>query len=283
MIDDPITEVIVRRADRFSGSQIAADRVLAIAQRYRHQFKLSALPACQIEITRRPAAHTGLGTGTQLAMAVAEAICRLLNPPLSDETIAFRIANRGRRSAVGIHGYLRGGLIYEDTDHTSELNPIQQRLEIPKPWCVAILRPVGETSTISGEVEVNQFAKLRPTTAEQRARFRKQITEDMFPAIQRGDFDAFSDVVHQYNRDSGRLFESVQQGPYNGHAVTSLVDTLRRNGVKGVGQSSWGPSVFAWFATRGQAQAFVANTFDPAEVHALFTHAQNTPRQIELR
>ncbi|WP_442507233.1 beta-ribofuranosylaminobenzene 5'-phosphate synthase [Novipirellula sp. SH528] len=281
MIDDPITEVRARRADTFAGPTIAADRVLGIAERYRQHFHLETLPNCQIEVVRRPSAHTGLGTGTQLAMAVAEAISRLLNPSLSDETIAFRIADRGRRSAVGIHGYLRGGLIYEDSDSASELNPIQQRLDVPKQWCVAILRPTQETSTISGDEELNQFAKLPATTPRQRAHFRDLITKRLLPAIENADFDAFSEAVHHYNRDSGLLFESVQNGPYNGPAVSSLVSFLRNSGIKGVGQSSWGPSVFAWFPTREQANEFVSNEIDESKVHVLLTHAKNKPRQIE--
>ncbi|EMI22302.1 beta-ribofuranosylaminobenzene 5'-phosphate synthase family protein [Rhodopirellula maiorica SM1] len=281
MVDDPITEVVARRADAFQGPAIAANRVLGVAERYRRQFQLDALPACKIEIVRRPPAHTGLGTGTQLAMAVAEAISQLLHPENADQRTASRIADRGRRSAVGIHGYRHGGLIYEDADQAAELNPIRQRLDVPKQWCVAILRPIQETMTISGEVELDQFAKLPATTSEQRDHFRTQITTQLLPAIENSDFDAFSEAVHQYNRDSGLLFESVQNGPYNGVAVSLLVDFLRSNGIKGVGQSSWGPSVFAWFATRDQAQQFVSDQIDQAKVHVLLTHAKNDPRQIE--
>ncbi len=281
MIEHPITEVIARRADTFQGPAIAAERVLGIAERYRQRLHLDALPACQIEIVRRPPAHTGLGTGTQLAMAVAEAISELLNPSMVDETTAFRIADRGRRSAVGIHGYRHGGLIYEDADNAAELNPIRQRIDVPRQWCVAILRPIQETMTISGDVELDQFSKLPATTSAQRDHFRDQITSQLLPAIQNGDFDAFSEAVHRYNRDSGLLFESVQNGPYNGTAVSSLVDFLRSNRVKGVGQSSWGPSVFAWFATREKAHQFVSNEIDESKVHVLLTHAKNEPRQIE--
>ncbi|GAA5510821.1 hypothetical protein Rcae01_06331 [Novipirellula caenicola] len=283
MVDDPITEVVARRADAFQGPLVAADRVRGVAERYRQQFQLDALPACQIEIVRRPPAHTGLGTGTQLAMAVAEAISQLLHPERTDPRTAFRIADRGRRSAVGIHGYRHGGLIYEDADNAAELNPIKQRIEVPSQWCVAILRPIQETTTISGDVELDQFAKLPATTSQQREHFRYLITTQLLPAIEKGDFDAFSEAVHRYNRDSGLLFEAVQNGPYNGVAVSSLVDFLRSNGVTGVGQSSWGPSVFAWFATREDAQQFVSNQIDPAKVHVLLTHAKNEPRQIEVQ
>jgi len=41
------------------------------------------------------------------------------------------------------------------------------------------------------------------------------------------------------------MFDSIQGGPYQNESVSSLVQTCREFGVKAVGQSSWGPCVFA--------------------------------------
>ena len=73
------------------------------------------------------------------------------------------------------------------------------------------------------------------------------------------DFESFAAALHDYNRRSGELFAAVQAGPYNGAAVTDLVANLLARGARGVGQSSWGPTVFAWFPDREQAEGFVRN------------------------
>lgn len=54
------------------------------------------------------------------------------------------------------------------------------------------------------------------------------------------------------------LFSPVQGGPYNGPIVFQLVETLISRGAQGVGQSSWGPSVFSWFKDNESAQQFVS-------------------------
>ena len=43
--------------------------------------------------------------------------------------------------------------------------------------------------------------------------------------------------------------------PYNGADVTALINWLIRQGVMKVGQSSWGPGVFAWFESESHARS----------------------------
>ena len=50
--------------------------------------------------------------------------------------------------------------------------------------------------------------------------------------------------VYRYGRAAGLCFAAVQGGPYNGPHVTQLVDEIQSLGYTGVGQSSWGPTVF---------------------------------------
>jgi predicted sugar kinase len=52
------------------------------------------------------------------------------------------------------------------------------------------------------------------------------------------------------------LFASVQGGSYNGLEVASTIATLQAMGVQGVGQSSWGPGVFAWFESQASLNQF---------------------------
>ena len=68
----------------------------------------------------------------------------------------------------------------------------------------------------------------------------------MTPAVELGDFDEFAAAVFEFNRTAGEPFAADQGGPYAGPVVTEAVDLLRSLGAVGVGQSSWGPTVFAF-------------------------------------
>jgi predicted sugar kinase len=57
-------------------------------------------------------------------------------------------------------------------------------------------------------------------------------------------------------------FESQQGGPYNGPELQERVRLLRRCGVQGVGQSSWGPTIFALCRSQEQAAELTTRLAD---------------------
>jgi beta-RFAP synthase len=208
-------------------------------------------------VLTRPDPHSGLGSGTQLALAVAESLCRFVDHPCDQVDLARRIARRGDRSAVGIHGYFAGGLIYEAGQPGCPLNPVRRRVEVPGQWRVALYRPSEPFAAISGEREREQFSRLTDTRCDFRDELQSIAESEIVPAARAGDFKRFAEAVSTYNHRSGLLFASVQGGAYNGKTVADLVHSLADLGAVGVGQSSWGPSVFAWFASPEQADEFI--------------------------
>src|SRR4051794_30461339 len=58
-----------------------------------------------LEVVRVPRPHTGLGGGTQLAMAIGRALAHTLGrDDFAPEELAAAVG-RGRRSAIGVHGF----------------------------------------------------------------------------------------------------------------------------------------------------------------------------------
>jgi predicted sugar kinase len=53
------------------------------------------------------------------------------------------------------------------------------------------------------------------------------------------------------------VFAPVQGGTYAGPRVAALVEFIRAQGIAGVGQSSWGPAVFAVVADEERAEGLV--------------------------
>ena len=99
MIDRPQTELAVHPAESFCCPDSIRDRILPIAQRVQAMSGHEAhqLPACELVLHQRPSAHAGLGSGTQLAMAAAEALLKFSQVTCELSRIQ-QIAARGKRS-----------------------------------------------------------------------------------------------------------------------------------------------------------------------------------------
>ena len=90
-----------------------------------------------------------------------------------------------------------------------------------------------------------------------------------FPTFIAGDASAVA---------AGEPFAADQGGPYAGPAVTGLIDKLRAWDFAGVGQSSWGPTVFAFAPDHSTAGALAAKLRDrfPDLADVTVTAANNT-------
>lgn len=294
MIDAPMTSVAITAAETFScvdetaEDRDAVERACRVAQRFADFHRMPQLPPCTIHIRQRPPAHAGLGSGTQLAMAVAQALTTFAGKRTSDTQLASEIAGRGERSAVGIHGFFHGGLLLENTAteepstlcrHTPSINPLASRYDVPTSWRVAVFRPRDWIATVSGESEKEHFGRTPTLAPASLARLIAIAEHEVLPAVAGAQFDAFADAIQRFNRESGLLFQRVQGGPYNGPVITRLVETLQSLGAVGIGQSSWGPSVFCWFKNDADAFKLVARV--PHTIaDGFITTARNVPHRI---
>ncbi len=286
MVDRPETVLLFEAAEQFALDEPLRRRGLPIAERLCGHLKRDAFPPVRVRAVKTAPAHCGYGSGTQLSLAIAEGLCRVIGADLAPAVLAAEIAQRGRRSAVGIHGYFGGGLIFEQdareqTSHgDAAINPVASRLPVPPHWRVVLARPRSATPAVSGDREAHQFSKLQ-SDCGCRQRLAMLIERHLLPAARAADFHGFTSALSQYNHDSGLLFAAVQGGPYNGHAVSELIETLRSFGGAGAGQSSWGPGVFAWCESESQAIELAAK-LDPAEVITRIARPVNSGRRIEI-
>lgn len=289
MLNAPSTEVVVSTADSFRCPDDYHDRIGPIAERIRQFSGAENLPSCRVQVLRTAPTHCGLGSGTQLALAVAESICLHQAVQAEEKTIANALASRGQRSVVGTHGYWQGGMIYEAGDCKAgeksmegNLNAVQQGARLPEAWRVAVLRPLDHDFTVSGKQERENFLRLKPASKKVGHELRRLAINEIMPAAKLGQFKAFSDATRVYNELSGSLFASVQGGSYNGKAVTRVIEWLSDRGVLGHGQSSWGPGVFAWFESQDAAEAGLASMPDNVELVTLAS-ARNEPRAVQIK
>ncbi|MFM8890511.1 MAG: hypothetical protein ACKOTB_02610, partial [Planctomycetia bacterium] len=202
MIDRPAVRLKLESADRIVGSGPLADRVEAFARSCAAAWRLEA--GCRIEVLEAPASHAGLGSGTQLALAVAAGVRRLYRLDAvaerdagagvvpgagqaadaqargrftAEEAVAMaRVVGRGRRSSVGVYGFAGGGLILEggriaagipgdEDDATRPFSPLLVRAHVPEAWrCVLFL--LRDSSGLHGEAEKQAFRTLPPVPVD---------------------------------------------------------------------------------------------------------------------
>ncbi|MCG8449671.1 MAG: hypothetical protein MI725_08835 [Pirellulales bacterium] len=255
MIDWPRYVIELNPSDQWYAEGPSADRALDIAQRVLQKGPLPYGKALDVRIHEAPPPHAGLGSGTQLALAVATAVRSLgQRAPENIASLAGTVG-RGVRSAVGSYGFKRGGLIWETGYLPGQtLGQLACRMEVPESWRILLISPHLHPG-LYGESEADAFLKLPPVPDEVSSRLQQIVENQVLPAAKRADFNRFSESVYQYGHLSGSCFARVQGGPYASSQIAACIAQLRALGIAGVGQSSWGPTVFAFAATQWEAEA----------------------------
>ncbi len=256
MIEKPGLLLRLTSSERLAATGPAADRAMDFARRFAAYHHLAEEPPCRIEVVRLSRQHVGLGVGTSLGMAVAAGLAAWLGlPPLPAEQLAARVG-RGRRSAVGAHGFVHGGLIVEGGKSSAEeVSPLVARVELPGSWRFVLIIPAGEG--LSGNDEELAFRRLPAVSAEASAALREELLGRLLPGARSGDFDGFSESLYRFNRAAGECYAAYQAGPYATGQLADLVAAVRAEGIRGVGQSSWGPTLFALLPDQASAERFV--------------------------
>jgi beta-RFAP synthase len=253
MVDKPSIAVTVERAATWSVEGPSWERALKFAHSCCHA---AHLPDCfKISIESASAEHVGLGSGTQLGIAIARAIAELTGQPSHDAADLARRVGRGLRSSLGIHGFAHGGLLIEGgKTSSSAISPLLVRRDFPEDWRIMLITPKNRIG-VHGNGEVDAFASLAKSPPDDRGTesLCRLAVLGMLPALVEGDFDGFGEALYDFNRRAGEIFSSTQGGIYAHPHIEKLVRVIRNANVKGVGQTSWGPTVFA--VARG-AQAF---------------------------
>src|SRR5215470_4890441 len=106
----PSTRIVARRHDGLAADGPEADRVLAHLRRLAGRLDLGG--GVRVTVEQAMPAHAGLGSGTQLALAVGAALSRLCGLGLDVEAVA-RLLGRGGRSGIGIASFAEGGVVLD--------------------------------------------------------------------------------------------------------------------------------------------------------------------------
>lgn len=210
--------------------------------------------------------HSGLGSGTQLSLAVAKLISTINNQDLTAIDLA-KIVGRGGTSGIGVESFENGGFIVDGGHKSGEKlgflpssascatpPPIIARYDFPEDWKIILAIPEVERG-VSGAEEIDAFQTHCPIPLKEVEKLSHLMLMKLMPSVLESDLDAFGDAVNKIQKIGFKKIENELQNPY----IAQIMENLRVAGAAGVGMSSFGPTIFAVTDTNEQDIVNAAN------------------------
>ena len=253
MIDDPGLSIRVESSGSWGSSGPHAGRALEVAQAICTRLTELGQPVGPVAITvdRAPQAHVGLGLGTQLSLALAKVFSHMAG--IIDAPVEFltRLTGRGQRSGIGLHGFQLGGFLIDGGRRAdTEAPTLLMQRPFPKEWRILVIVP-GAKIGLHGNAESRAFEALVEWPESSTERLCRLVLLGILPALVEKDLPAFGSALREIQREVGSGFARVQGGRYSLPEVEPILQKLAGAGVVGLGQSSWGPTLYGF--TQGDA------------------------------
>lgn len=265
-IDKPATELVLSRARAFSAEGPDHERALAALQRLSQTYALGGAYHAQVLSAIPP--HAGLGSGTQLALACAAALMTLEGGERSVDELGG-LLDRGARSAIGMASFASGGFIVDGGRGKEDRPPpILVRADFPEAWRVLLILDT-KTAGVHGEDETKAFAELPPLPANAAAHVCRLVLMQLVPALIESDIAAFGSALAEIQTIIGGHFAAAQGGLWTSPAVGRIAQRLKAAGAFGIGQSSWGPTGFAFAASKEIADRLYDSVIEAARAEGL--------------
>jgi beta-ribofuranosylaminobenzene 5'-phosphate synthase len=270
-LDQPQTRLVLKRAPKLQVSGTERERGENYLKSIAANCGTTQAYSLHIEDAIPP--HAGLGSGTQLALAIGTAFSALEGLDLTPQEIA-KLLSRGGRSGIGIGTFEHGGAVLDTGPHEDALPQIAARVPFPDSWrAILIFDP--DTRGLTGASETAAFGALPDFPAREADDLYRRVTQNALPALAARDFAAFCAEVGHLQTVMGAYFAPLQGGPYVSADVSAALSWLSGQGMTGLGQSSWGPTGFAFADSQEQGEALLAGLRSRAKTQRLrFTLAR---------
>ncbi len=240
--------------------------------------------------------HIGLGSKTQLSLAIATAIAKLKNIDVSTQSLT-KLVERGGTSGIGWRGFETGGFIldaghefgagkqketYLPSSSSGHVDPALTifRYPIPENWRFIIVIPNVKKGAY-GDEELSIFQKYSPIPREEVNEVSHQILMKVIPGILKNDLAMFGEGIKRIQSIGFKKIEIALQND----VVKGLLKFFEEKGVKAYAMSSFGPGVVAITESDADAQklkqdlhAFPA----PEGGHIYISKPNNSGAKIEI-
>ncbi len=285
-IERPHVE-LVARADEdvvVRGDCLNRDRFVRVAALLSKRFGFGI----ELRVISDYRPHVGLGSGTQISLAVAKAYNDIYGLGLSVRELA-EIVGRGGTSGIGVAAFEFGGFILDGGHSRREKPnflpssaskarpaPVLARYDFPD-WRVVVAVP--DLTGFHGIREVHLFKEVCPIKIEEVRELCHVILMKMLPAVVEEDLDGFGDAVWRVQRLGFKRAEVERYGDLIRGALERVSDYTRA-----VGMSSTGPAVYAVTDSNAKEIANVLESYFEERglnCETVITKAKNTGAEIE--
>jgi beta-RFAP synthase len=219
-----------------------SERAALFAQRFLSASGIAG--GAHIRVHRALPRHAGLGSGTQLALCVARSLAELYGVS-PDAAALARAVGRAKRSAIGTWTFAGGGLVLEGgrKRENEAGGPLLARIAFPSSWRCVVAIPASAPG-VSGADEDDAFARLEPPSARDVEHVAHVVLMSLLPALVEGDLPTFGAALNRVQTVTGRWWAPAQGGVFAAGPSSELIRQMTAWGAAGVGQSSWGPTVY---------------------------------------
>lgn len=195
-----------------------------------------------VQIEGAPRRHSGLGSTTQVMLALYHGIKLLRREGITDRALleaGFKLIGRTKASTVGTLLYVYGGFV-SGVGLPLPSGYSVLRLPIPSDWRFIIVIP-DVAKGLSEEEEERHLDSPKPTPQGVRQLMAIGFHYLVMGMVRR-DLDLVLDGLRNMQTATGIYFSSIQGGVYRSD-VARIVDEASRDGII-LAQSSWGPTLY---------------------------------------
>ena len=197
--------------------------------------------------------HVGLGSGTQISLALGTALATLLEREVDVQELA-RAAGRGAVSGIGTATFEKGGFVVDggiptigiedaEEEARSHVPPLLFRHSVPKDWVFVIALP-NIPRGFSGAAEEQAFSKVPSDPTEEANEIGRLVLMQLLPALIEENIIHFGQALTTIQRLVGDCFAAAQGGRFANPVIATCITAMLEAGAFGAGQSSWGPACY---------------------------------------
>ena len=257
-LDRPRLELEVMSAEELNVHGEGSGRIAELVEAFDKHYNVKS--RCDIHLRQAIPAHQGLGSGTQTALAVGQGLAKLHGLTLGNAMLA-RSLGRGRRSGIGIYAFESGGALVDAGVKDNNPPTLIFHHPFPKAWRILLIMTKGQDG-LHGAGERTAFEQLPKFSRSCAGALSRTVIMKLMPSVIEQDFSSFAQAVHKLQSTMKDYFSSVQEQKISHLNSAKLLEYLDKQGIKGIGQTSWGPTTFAIVESQAQAEALKAQLMD---------------------
>ena len=231
--------------------------------------------------------HSGLGSGTQIALSTAKLITETMGIEVDAHELAH-IVGRGGTSGIGTCSFENGGFIV-DGGHSlkekssflpssaSSANPplLLAHHDFPDDWNVLIVI-LNSDFSVNGKKEVNIFQKYCPVPKQEVCEVSHVIFMNMIPFLLEHNIEGFGKGIDKIQEIGFKNVEVSLQSA----KIKDLMNKMRAVGAYGVGMSSFGPAVYSIYDKNNEHIVDEIKEYVGSDGKVFTTKAQNSGFEI---